>query len=59
VVGAASRLTDRRGLSTMESSKCMMTSALLDITDTQYVSALSVVEHIEHARLLPGFPPPP
>jgi hypothetical protein len=37
----------------------MMTSALIDITNTQYVSALSVVEYIKHARLLSGFSSPP
>jgi hypothetical protein len=37
-----------------------MTSALPDITNTQYLSAFfSVAEYIKHARLLTGFSPPP
>jgi hypothetical protein len=37
----------------------MMTCALLDIISTQYLSAFSIVEYIEHARLLTGFSPLP
>jgi hypothetical protein len=35
-----------------------MTSALLDITNTQHVSAFVVAEYVEHARSLTGFSPP-
>jgi hypothetical protein len=46
-------------LSAVGSRKCMMTSVLLNIANPQYVSAFSVVEYIEHTRLLTGFSPPP